>query len=113
MSFQNAVAIAQLIGVLCTLLWLALPVTAVASILRRRRYRPGSSTWFAYTMLGAWIFTVVLCVVTLFSGEWYGENGPRPQTVAIEAIIMLLVLLSIHFALIRTSAIPKEDDDST
>ena len=114
MSFEFAVAIAPVLSALCIMLWLAVPVTAVAAIFRRRRYRPGSSIWFAYTMLGGWIFTVVLCVMTLFSGAWYGENGPRPQIAAIGATMVLLVLTSIHFALIRTSAAPKEDDgDST
>src|ERR1700730_393527 len=110
MSFQFAVVIAPVLGGLCTMLWLAVPVTAVASILRRRRYRPGSSIWFAYTMLGGWIFTVALCVTALLSGAWYGENGPRPQIAAIGATVLLLVLISIHLALIRTSAIRREDD---
>jgi hypothetical protein len=114
MSFESAVALAEVIGVLCTMLWLAMPVTAVASIVRRRRHRPRSSNWVAYSALGGWVFTIFLCVMSFRSGAWYGENGPRPQIAAIGATLVLLVLVGIHFVLIRTSAIPKEDNrDST
>jgi hypothetical protein len=103
MSFESEVTIAQIIGVLGSILWLGVPVTVVASILRCRRYRPGSTNWLAYSVLGVWILTVVLCVITFVSGAWYGENGPPPLIAAIEATMVLLVLVAIHFALLRTS----------
>jgi hypothetical protein len=114
MSFESAVAIAQVIGVLGSILWLTMPITAVASILRRRRHRPGSSNWWAYSVLVGWFLTIVGCVVSFVSGTWYGENGPPPQIIVIEATMLVLVLAAIHFALIRTSAMPSADDrDST
>lgn len=83
MSFEGAVALAQVIGVLCTISWLALPITAALSIFRRRRYGYTSRAWFASVVLGGWILTVVLCAMTLVTGAWYGENGPRPQIAAV------------------------------
>lgn len=114
MSFESAVAADQVIGMVCSILWLALPVTAVMSILRRRRYRPGSGNLLAYIVLGGWIFTVAVAVVSFLTGAWYGENGPSPQIAVIEGTMILLVMLAIHVALIRTSALPKEGSgDST
>jgi len=55
MSFESAVAADQVIGMVCSILWLAFPVTAVMSILRRRRYRPGSGNLLWYIVLGGWI----------------------------------------------------------
>jgi hypothetical protein len=114
MSFESAVTIAQITGVVGSILWLSVPVTVVISIVRRRRYRPGSSNWLAYSVLGVWILTVVLCVMTFVSGGWYGENGPPPLTAAIEATTVLLVLVAVHFAILRTSAnAERHGGDST
>jgi hypothetical protein len=101
MSFESAVALGQVIGILCSISWLALPITAVVCIFRRRRYGLSSKLWFPYFVLGGWILTVVLCVMSLFTGTWYGENGPRPQIANIEGSALFLVFIAIHFALIR------------
>jgi len=110
MSFESAVAIAQVFGSIAALLWLTLPVTAIAAILRRRRHRPGSSYWLAWSILGVWILSIFLSVLSIVSSGWYGENGPPPQIAALEATVMLLVLVTAHVTLIRTSAIPNDED---
>jgi hypothetical protein len=101
MSFESAVAVGQVIGILCSISWLALPITAVVSIFRYRRYGLTSKLWFPYLVLGGWILTVVLCVMTLLTGAWYGENGPRPEIADIAGSALFFVLIAIHFALIR------------
>jgi hypothetical protein len=111
MSFESAVAIAQVLGVIGVLLWLVLPVTAVVCIFMRRRNRPGSSNAFAYIVLAGWVVTIVWCVRSFLAGGWYGEDGPPPWITAILATIMLLGLVAIHFSLIRISALPKEDNN--
>jgi hypothetical protein len=101
MSFESASALGQVIGFLCSILWLALPITAVVSIVRCRRYGLNSKVWFPYLVLVGWILTVVLCVVSLLNGAWYGENGPSPQMADIVGLGLLLALIAIHFALTR------------
>jgi hypothetical protein len=110
MSFESAVAIAQVLGVIAVLLWLVLPVTAVACIFMRRRNRPGSGNAFAYIVLAGWVMTIVWYIRSFLAGGWYGEDGPPPWITAILATIMLLGLVAIHFTLIRISALPKADD---
>jgi hypothetical protein len=89
MSFESAVAIAEVFGLISMLLWLVLPVTAVVCIFRRRRDRPGSNNAFAYIVLAGWVLTIVWWVRSFLAGGWYGENGPPPQITALLAAIML------------------------
>ena len=110
MSFESAVAIAEIFGLISVLLWLVLPVSAVVCIYRRRRNRPGSSNAFAYIVLAGWVLTIVWWVRSFLAGGWYGENGPPPQITAILAAIMLLGFVAIHLTLIRMSAFPREED---
>jgi len=113
MSFGAAVSLAQLLGALIPLLWLLLPVAAVVSVRRRWRNRPGASCWFAYLTIVVWGVSLIACIVLFTSGRWYGENGPPPQQVVIQAGVLLVIIAGIHLLLIALGRPEREQTDAS
>ena len=99
-----------LLGFLVGLPWLLLPVTAVVSIRRRHRNRPGSSCWFAYTVIVGWVLGEFALIA--LQGLFYGENGSSPGLLALlEALLIFGALLLLHTALLAAGA-PRADEDA-
>jgi len=94
---------AGLLGFLLGLPWLLLPVNAVVSIRRRHRNRPGSSCWFAYTVIGGWVLGEIALIV--LQGLLYGEDGSSPGVLALMAALLIFgALLLLHRALLVAGA---------
>jgi hypothetical protein len=113
MSFGAAVSLAQMLGMLVSVLWLVLPIGAVVSMRRRRSNRPGASCWFAYLTIVAWGLSLVGFVVLFASGRWYGESGPSPQQAAMQAAVLLVILAGIHLLLMTMGSPERERTDAT
>jgi len=94
------------------LLWLFLPAYAALCIRRRRRNRPNSSCWLAYTVIAGWIFMLIACVAWFLRGNWYGENGLPPEAVMIQAALVLGVIIAIY-AVLTASSKSLEHNDAT
>jgi hypothetical protein len=93
MGFGEAVSYVQTVGVLIDLLLLSLPIAAAAAICVGKRNRPGAKLLFARFIFWGWFVLLGLAIAYFFTGAWYGENGPPPQTVAAQVTIALACLL--------------------
>lgn len=94
---------AGLLGFLIGLPWLLLPVSAVVSIRRRHRNRPGSSCWFAYTVIVGWVPGEIALIA--LQGLLYGEGGASLGVLALlEALLIFGALLLLHMALLAAGA---------
>lgn len=89
----------QIFGSIFGVLWLALPVGAIVSIVRRRRNRPGASCWFAYAVLFGWIALEAMLAVIFVTGGWYSESGPPLQVMAGLVLVLLVPVSVMHWAL--------------
>ena len=107
MSFGEAVSYVRTVGVFVDLLLLSVPIGAVLAIRRGRQNRPGSRLMFPRLVLWGWVTLLVLAVAYFFTGAWYGESGPAPQTMAarvtVSLIGVLLGVVAVHVGLYVTT----------
>jgi polyferredoxin len=112
MSFGEAVSYVQSVGAIINLLLLSVPIGAVLAIRRGKRNRPETRLVFPRLVLWGWVTLLVLAVAYFFTGAWYGENGPPPQTVAAQVTVTLLGVLlgvvAVHVGLYVTTQ-PKRE----
>ncbi|MBF8270251.1 MAG: hypothetical protein HW386_1960 [Gammaproteobacteria bacterium] len=112
MSFGEAVSYVRSVGVIIDLLLLSVPISAVLAIRRGKRNRPGTRLVFPRLVLWGWVTLLVLSVAYFFTGAWYGENGPPPQTVAAQVTVtligVLLGVVAVHMGLYVTTQ-PKQE----
>lgn len=95
MSFGEAVSYVQTVGVVMNLMWLSIPIAAVVAIHRGKRNRPGARLLFPRLVLWGWVLLLICAIAYFFTGAWYGENGPPPQTAAAQATVTLVVSAAI------------------
>ena len=107
MSFGEAVSYVRSVGLVINLLLLSVPIGAILAIGRGKRNRPEARPVFPYFVLWGWVILLILAVAYFFTGAWYGENGPPPQTVAAQVTVTLICVLvgvaAIHAALFVTT----------
>lgn len=100
---------AALLGLVIGLPWVLLPVNAVVSIRRRRRNRPGSSCWFAYTVIVGWVLGQIGLIA--LQGLFYGEDGSSLSLLELlEALLILGALMLLHTALLNAGAVRADED---
>jgi uncharacterized membrane protein len=107
MSFGQAVSYVQTVGVIMNLMLLSIPVAAVVAIRRGKRNRPGARLLFPRCVLWGWVLLLISAIAYFFTGAWYGENGPPPQTIAAQVTVTLVafvaITVAIHVGLYRTT----------
>ena len=107
MSFGQAVSYVQTVAVMMNLILLSIPIAAAVAIRRGKRNRPGARLFFPRCVLWGWVLLLISAIAYFFTGSWYGENGPPPQTVAAQVTATLAVLVAItaaiHVGLYRTT----------
>lgn len=107
MSFGAAVSYVRTVSLATTLLFLSVPLGAGLAILRGKRNRPGGRLLFPWLVLWGWGVLVIAAVAYFLTGNWYGENGPAPQVVAVQATMSLMLVVAvvsaIHLALCWTT----------
>lgn len=99
MGFGEAVSYVQTVGALMNLLLLSIPVGAALAIRRGKRNRPGDRLVFARCVLWGWVLLLIGAIAYFFTGAWYGENGPPPQTVAAQVTVSFLLLAAVTVAI--------------
>lgn len=99
MSFGEAVSYVQTVGAIISLLWLSIPFAAGVAIKRGKRNRPGTKLIFPRCVLWGWVIILFLLIAYFFSGAWYGENGPPPQTVAAKVTVQLIIFFATTMAI--------------
>lgn len=107
MSFGQAVSYVQTVGVIMNLMWLSIPIAAGVAISRGKRNRPGQRLLFPRCVLWGWVLLLISAIAYFFTGAWYGEGGPPPQTAAAQATVALVVfaaiVVAIYVGLYRTT----------
>jgi hypothetical protein len=98
MSFGQAVSYVQTVGIIMNLMLLSIPIAAVVAIRRGKRNRPGARLFFPRCVLWGWVLLLISAIAYFFTGAWYGENGPTPQTVAAQVTVTLVVFVAITVA---------------
>ena len=99
MSFGQAVSYVQAVGVIMNLMWLSIPIAAGMAISRGKRNRPGERLLFPRCVLWGWVLLLIAAIAYFFTGAWYGENGPPPQTVAAQVTVTFAVFAAITVAI--------------
>lgn len=99
MSFGQAVSYVQTVGVIMNLMWLSIPIAAVVAIRRGKRNRPGARLFFPRSVLWGWVLLLISAIAYFFTGAWYGENGPPPQTAAAQVTVTFVVFTAITVSL--------------
>ncbi len=100
MSLGNTEEAVEVIGLFILPLWILLPLNAMNSIRQRRQNRPGSSCWFAYTVIGGWVAVAIAYVFMFITSAWYSENGSESQAAIGEMALFLLALVVLHVILV-------------
>jgi hypothetical protein len=99
MSFGQAVSYVQTVSVIMNLMWLSIPIAAGVAIRRGKRNRPGERLLFPRCVLWCWVLLLISVIAYFFTGAWYGENGPPPQTAATHITVTLVVLTTLTVAI--------------
>lgn len=101
----------MVLAFLASWLWLLLPVNAVVSIWRRRRNRPDSSCWFAYTVLVVWVLSVIGLIKLFLMGPLEGIGGPSEAASTLYGLEIVAVTAPLHCALIAVGRAAPADPD--
>lgn len=115
-TWGEAVRYVQTVGQLSALLVLAIPIAALIALHRGRRHRPGEQLLFPRVVLWVWGLLLLGGIAYFLTGAWYGESGPPPQQVAVQATISLAVIalttVAIAIGLYRSTQ-PRRDTSPT
>ena len=90
--FWRGPIVMQFIGALISILIFLLPVSAIISIVIRRKRNPESSILLAIIVLVGWCIFIGWVVMSFVTGSWYSESGPTPQQAAFEITLVFLLL---------------------
>jgi hypothetical protein len=99
MGFGEAVSYVRTVGAIIGLLWLSISIAAGVAIRRGKRNRPETRLLFPRCVLWGWVILLCLAIAYFFTGAWYGENGPPPQTAAAQVTVQFLVFLATTIAI--------------
>ena len=99
MGFGQAVSYVRTAGGIMNLMWLSIPVAALLAIRRGKRNRPGAPLLFPRCVLWGWLLLLLFAIAYFFTGAWYGENGPPPQTVAAQVTVALILSAALSTAI--------------
>lgn len=101
MTWHEAVAFNNIIGIVLLIFWASVPVMAILSMVWRRHFCRGVRSLFAVTVLLSWIGLTAVWLLIAVNGAFYTEGASQQrQAILLSATTLALAILNIVFVVI-------------